>query len=155
MAQKNKTTVRFFTEKGEEVDYDYFKNCFSTFSNLVTKAQKYIPGGIESEFIKYLIKDNKYSVGGYMLKSDGSKVRLYYLAKLCQLLLIRDNSGFYLKDNNGKYIWKPKAYEYYQNWKSISHVDNTQTINNDEAKHKAFLDNISRYDPDMRPDDED
>jgi hypothetical protein len=154
MARRNSTRVRFFTEKGEEVDYDYFKNCFSTFDILVTKAQKYMPG-IEADFIKYLIKDNKYGVGGCMLKPDGSKVRLYYLAKLCQLLLVRDKSGFYLKDSNGNYIWKPKAYEYYQNWKTANKTNKIQAVKNDDAKHRAFLNNISRYDPDMKPDDDD
>ena len=87
-----------------------------------------------------------------MLRPDGSKIRLYYLAWLCQLLLLRDNAGFYQKDAKGNFIWKPKAWEYYQNWKSSI---NAQKSYGDTVKRQAFLDNISRYDPDMRNDDED
>ena len=155
MAQKNRIPMRFFTTKGVEVDYDYFSKCFSTFDTLVVKAQQYMPG-IESAFIKFLLKENKYKVGGYMLKADGTKIRLYYLAWLCQLLLLRDSAGFYKRDEKGNFIWKPKAWEYYQNWKSNNSkpVNNISQKSEDHAKRRAFLDNISRYDPDMRNDDD-
>ena len=56
----SKKPNRYFDMKGNEYDYDYFSHCFAAFATLVAKANKIIPGGIEEEFIKYLIKDNKY-----------------------------------------------------------------------------------------------
>ena len=62
--------------KGNVYDYDYFVHCFATFGTLVAKANKIIPNGIDEEFIKFLIRDKKYSQGGWMLKPDGKKIRL-------------------------------------------------------------------------------
>lgn len=148
---KSRIPMRFFTMKGEEVDYDYFNKCFSTFDNLAVKANNTIPGGIEPEFIKLLLREGKYKQGGWMVKPDGTKIRLYYLAWLFQLLLQRDNSGFYLKGPDGKFLWKPKAWEYYQAWKSA--VRQRQESEENERWRK-FKDNVSRYDPDMRDDDD-
>ena len=152
MAMKSRIPMRFFTMKGEEVDYDYFKKCFSTFDNLVIKANQQIPGGIEGDFIKFLLKDKKYQQGGWMVKPDGTKIRLYYLAWLFQLLLQRDNSGFYLKGPDGKWLWKPKAWQYYQSWK-LAKKQREESAENE--RWRQFQDNVARYDPDMRRDDED
>lgn len=148
---KSYKPMRFYTMKGEEVDYDFFSKCFSTFDNLVIKANNVIPGGIEGEFIKFLLRDGKYKQGGWMVKPDGTKIRLYYLIWLMQLLLQRDNAGFYMKGGDGKYIWKPKALEYYKNWKNTQKIENNAKEN---ERYKQFINNISRYDPDMR-DEED
>lgn len=153
---KSRKPVRFFTMKGEEVDYDYFSKCFSTFDNLVIKANKNIPGGIEGDFIKHLLKEKKYEQGGWMVKSDGTKIRLYYLIMLMRLLLQRDNSGFYLKDSNGQFLWKPKAWEYYQNWKGMRGSRKEETYkSSEEERYRKFKQSVARYDPDMRDDDDD
>ena len=150
MAKKN-IPMRFFTMKGEEVDYDFFSKCFSTFDNLTIKANNVIPGGIEPDFIKYLLKDGKYKQGGWMVKPDGTKIRLYYLIWLMQLLLQRDNAGFYLKGQDGKYLWKPKALEYYNTWKNGR---KQQEDSKENERYRRFIDNVSRYDPDMRDEEE-
>lgn len=142
----SKKPNRYFDMKGNEYDYDYFSHCFAAFATLVAKANKVIPGGIEEEFIKYLIKDNKYSQGGWMVMPNGNKIRLYYPIKLYQLLLMRDSSGQYIKQN-GSYVWKPKAKEYYDNWKSAKIAKEKAE---EDLRHQQFLDNISRYDPDMK-----
>lgn len=146
-----KKPMRYFTIKGEEVDYDYFKRCFSTFDNLVIKANNIIPNGIEGDFIKYLLRDGKYKQGGWMVKPDGSKIRLYYAAWLYQLLLMRDSSGFYMKNSKGEYMWKPKAKEYYDNWKANKIA---QEKFNDTQKYNNFIKNISRYDSEYKNDGE-
>lgn len=141
-----KAPNRYFDMKGNEYDYDYFSHCFATFPVLVVKANKIIPNGIEEEFIKFLIKDKKYSQGGWMVKPDGSKIRLYYPIKLYQLLLVRDSSGQYVKQNGG-FVWKPKALEYYNNWKSTKKA---KEDSREEERYRKFIDNVSRYDPDMK-----
>ena len=103
-----KAPNRYFDMNGWEYDYDFFVHCFATFPVLVVKANKRIPGGIEEDFIKFLIKDKKYKQGGWMLKPDGSKIRLYFPIKLYELLLVRNQHGEYVK-KNGEYVWKPKA----------------------------------------------
>lgn len=143
--------MKYFTMKGEEVDYDYFNKCFSTFDNLIIKANKQIPGGIEADFVKLLLREGKYKQGGWMVRPDGSKIRLYYLIWLFQLLLQRDSSGFYVKDSNGNFVWKPKALEYYNSWK-MARQQRAEAQENE--RRRQFLDNISRYDPDMRSGDE-
>lgn len=141
-----KAPNRYFDMKGNEYDYDYFVHCFATFGTLISKANKVIPNGIEEDFIKFLIRDKKYGQSGWMLKPDGNKIRLYYPIKLYELLLVRDSSGHYLKDK-GQFIWKPKALEYYNAWKLAIQ----QRKEEDENKrHQAFIDNISRYDTDMK-----
>lgn len=141
-----KAPNRYFDMKGNEYDYDYFSHCFATFGTLVAKANKIIPNGIEEEFIKFLIRDKKYSQGGWMVKPDGNKIRLYYPIQLYQLLLLRDSSGHYIK-NNGNYVWKPKALDYYNAWKLAikQHKESEE-----QRRHEAFIDNVSRYDPDMK-----
>ena len=52
-----------------------------------------------------------------MVKPDGNRIRLYFPIKLYELLLVRNQYGEYVK-KNGEFVWKPKAWEYYQNWKS-------------------------------------
>lgn len=150
MAKKSRIPMRFFTMKGEEVDYDYFQKCFSTFDNLVIKANQYIPGGIEGDFVKFLLKDKKYQQGGWMVKPDGTKIRLYYLIWLLQLLLQRDSAGFYKKEN-GNFVWKPKALEYYKSWK-LAKKQREEAAENE--RWRQFQDNVARYDPDMRRDDD-
>lgn len=143
-----KAPNRYFDMRGYEYDYDYFVHCFATFGTLVSKANKVIPGGIDEEFIKFLIRDKKYSQGGWMLKPDGVKIRLYYPIKLYQLLLMRDSSGQYIK-KDGKFVWKPKALDYYEAWKiAIKQHEEAE----EERRHQAFIDNVSRYDPDMKKD---
>lgn len=141
-----KAPNKYFDMKGNQYDYDYFSHCFATFPVLVRKANVVIPNGIEEEFIKFLIKDKKYSQGGWMVKPDGSKIRLYYPIQLYQLLLVRDKSGNYIKQN-GLYVWKPKALEYYNNWKTAVQQ---QKDTEETQKYERFIDNISRYDPEMR-----
>ena len=141
-----KAPNRYFDMKGNEYDYDYFSHCFATFGTLVAKANKIFPEGIEEDFIKFLIRDKKYAQGGWMIKPDGSKIRLYYPIKLYQLLLLRDSSGQYIK-TNGKFTWKPKALEYYKAWKiAIKQHQEAE----EERRYQSFIDNISRYDPDMK-----
>ena len=134
-----KAPNRYFDMNGREYDYDFFVHCFATFPVLVVKANKRIPGGIEEEFIKFLLRDKKYKQGGWMIKPDGNKIRLYFPIKLYELLLVRNQ--------NGEYVWKPKAWEYYQNWKAAkkAHEDAEE-----EKRHQKFLNNVSRYDPDMK-----
>lgn len=139
---------RYFDMKGNEYDYDYFNHCFATFGNLVSKVNKRIPGGIEGEFIKHLLKEKKYHQGGWMVKPDGSKIRLYYPIQLYQLLLLRDSSGQYVK-TNGELTWKPKALEYYKTWKyNIKQHEEAE----EERRHQAFLNNIARFDTDINKD---
>ena len=137
---------RYLDMRGVEYNYDYFVKCFATFGTLVSKANKIIPGGIEEEFIKHLLKEKIYSQGGWMIKPDGSKFKLYYPIILYRLLLVRDNSGIFLKDSQGNYIWKPNAKAYYDKWKSENEARNK---GEEERKHQRFLNNISRYDPDL------
>ena len=134
-----KAPNRYFDMNGREYDYDFFVHCFATFPVLVVKANKRIPGGIEEDFIKFLLRDKKYKQGGWMIKPDGNKIRLYFPIKLYELLLVRNQ--------NGEYVWKPKAWEYYQNWKAAkkAHEDAEE-----EKRHQKFLNNVSRYDPDMK-----
>lgn len=153
---KKKAPVRFFTMNGEEVSYDFFDKCFSTFDNLVLKANNNIPGGIEGNFIKHLLKENLYKQGGWMVKSDGTKIRLYFLIWLLQLLLQRDKSGFFLKDAQGKYIWKPKALEYYNKWKGEQKAEEEKKQQSaEEERYRKFKQSVARYDPDMRDDEDD
>lgn len=147
----NKVPMKYFTMKGEEVDYDYFKRCFSTFDNLVIKANQIIPGGIEPDFIKYLLRDNKYKQGGWMVKSDGSKIRLYYAVWLYQLLLLRDSAGFYQKDERGNFVWKPNAKTYYEKWKNTVNV---QKEKKEDKRYQSFINHMSRYDSDYKNDEE-
>lgn len=141
-----KTPNRYFDMRGFEYDYDFFVHCFATFPVLVAKANKRIPGGIEEEFIKHLLKDKKYHQGGWMLKPDGSKIRLYFPIKLYELLLVRNKYGEYVKQN-GSFVWKPKAWEYYQNWKSAKKAHEE---GEEERRHQKFIDNVARFDPDMK-----
>jgi hypothetical protein len=141
-----KAPNRYFDMRGNEYDYDYFVHCFATFGTLVSKANKVFPDGIDEEFIKFLIRDKKYSQGGWMIKPDGKKIRLYYPIKLYQLLLLRDASGQYVK-TNGRFTWKPKALDYYNAWKlAIKQHEEAE----EERRREAFIDNVSRYDPDMK-----
>ena len=141
-----KAPNKYFDMNGREYDYDFFVHCFATFPVLVVKANKRIPGGIEEDFIKFLLRDKKYKQGGWMIKPDGNKIRLYFPIKLYELLLVRNQHGEYVK-RNGEYVWKPKAWEYYQNWKAAkkAHEDAEE-----EKRHQKFLDNVSRYDTDMK-----
>lgn len=141
-----KAPNRYFDMNGREYDYDFFVHCFATFPVLIVKANKRIPGGIEEDFVKFLLRDNKYKQGGWMIKPDGSKIRLYFPIKLYELLLVRNQNGEYVK-RNGEYVWKPKAWEYYQAWKAAkkAHEDAEE-----ERRHQEFLNNVSRYDPDMK-----
>lgn len=145
----SKAPNKYFDMRGIEYDYDYFVHCFATFGTLVSKANKVIPGGIEADFIKYLLKDKKYSQGGWMLKPDGTRVRLYYPIKLYQLLLMRNKHGEYIK-KDGQYIWYPKAIAYYEAWKQARKRKEEEA---EEKRHQAFLDNIARYDPDIKKDE--
>ena len=141
-----KAPNRYFDMNGREYDYDFFVHCFATFPVLVVKANKRIPGGIEEDFIKLLLKNKKYKQGGWMVKPDGNRIRLYFPIKLYELLLVRNQHGEYIK-KNGEYVWKPAAWEYYQKWKAAkkAHAEEEE-----EKRHQKFLDNISRYDPDIK-----
>lgn len=142
----SKVPNRYFDMKGNEYDYDYFVHCFATFGTLVAKANKVIPNGIDGEFIKFLLRDKKYSQGGWMIKPDGTKVRLYYPIQLYQLLLVRDSNGNYVK-TNGNFTWKPKALDYYNAWKKAIEQ---QKEDEENKRHQAFIDNASRYDTDLK-----
>lgn len=137
---------RYFDMNGREYDYDFFVHCFATFPVLITKANKIIPGGIEEDFIKFLIINKIYKQGGWMIKPNGNKIRLYFPIKLYELLLAKNKHGEYIKENGG-YIWQPKAWEYYQEWKTAKKARETAE---EDKRHQKFIDNISRYDPEIK-----
>lgn len=153
---KKRTPVRFFKMNREEVSYDFFDKCFSTFDNLVLKANKRIPGGIEGDFIKHLLQQGLYKQGGWMVKSDGSKIRLYFLIELMRLLLQMDKYGEGPKGPDGLFLWRPKAWNYYQNWKNgRKAAEEREAQEREEERHRKFRQSVARYDPDMRDDEND
>jgi hypothetical protein len=153
---KKRTTVRFFKMSGEEVNYDFFNKCFSTFDNLVLKANQKIPGGIESDFIKHLLQRELYKQGGWMVKSDGTKIRLYFLIELMRLLLQIDKYGMGPKGPDGLYLWKPKALEYYNKWKGFKRSEEEKrAAEKEDERWRKFKQSVARYDPNMRDDEDD